>query len=184
MLQQGPALRLSNCTRPTPTCAEDYALHPNEMSTYEQDVYVRSLFPYPANSGPDSCDGACVSCLLGTARTRSDSARRPYNTSVPFFILSSYSSHAKLDRKQQHTCYWVGAFLSSSWISLTLLPDHILPVPMALCPMLRVYDATVRYIDQGRPVDIFEFIDLRKNHSKEQMRARDLFLALGIPDLL
>ncbi|KAJ7686721.1 ribonucleotide reductase R1 subunit [Mycena rosella] len=67
-----------------------------------------------------------------------------------------------------------------------------------IVPMLRVYDATARYVDQGgnkRPgafaiylepwhADIFEFIDLRKNHGKEQMRARDLFLALWIPDLL
>ncbi|KAK7044678.1 ribonucleoside-diphosphate reductase, partial [Favolaschia claudopus] len=66
-----------------------------------------------------------------------------------------------------------------------------------IVPMLRVYDATARYVDQGgnkRPgafaiyiepwhADIFEFIDLRKNHGKEQMRARDLFLALWIPDL-
>ncbi|KAJ7213865.1 ribonucleotide reductase alpha subunit [Mycena pura] len=66
-----------------------------------------------------------------------------------------------------------------------------------IVPMLRVYDSTARYVDQGgnkRPgaiaiylepwhADIFEFIDLRKNHGKEQMRARDLFLALWIPDL-
>ncbi|CAK5268053.1 unnamed protein product, partial [Mycena citricolor] len=66
-----------------------------------------------------------------------------------------------------------------------------------IVPMLRAYDATARYVDQGgnkRPgafaiylepwhADIFEFIDLRKNHGKEQMRARDLFLALWIPNL-
>ncbi|KAJ6584039.1 ribonucleotide reductase alpha subunit [Mycena vulgaris] len=66
-----------------------------------------------------------------------------------------------------------------------------------IVPMLRAYDATARYVDQGgnkRPgafaiylepwhADVFDFIDLRKNHGKEQMRARDLFLALWIPDL-
>ncbi|KAF7292826.1 Ribonucleoside-diphosphate reductase [Mycena indigotica] len=66
-----------------------------------------------------------------------------------------------------------------------------------IVPMLRVYDSTARYVDQGgnkRPgaiaiyiepwhADIFDFIDLRKNHGKEQMRARDLFLALWVPDL-
>ncbi|KAJ7078684.1 ribonucleotide reductase alpha subunit [Mycena epipterygia] len=66
-----------------------------------------------------------------------------------------------------------------------------------IVPMLRAFDATARYVDQGgnkRPgafaiylepwhADIFDFIDLRKNHGKEQMRARDLFLALWIPDL-
>ena len=67
-----------------------------------------------------------------------------------------------------------------------------------IVPMLRAYDATARYVDQGgnkRPgafaiylepwhADVFEFIDLRKNHGKEEVRARDLFYALWIPDLL
>ncbi|KAK7202679.1 alpha subunit of ribonucleotide reductase [Myxozyma melibiosi] len=66
-----------------------------------------------------------------------------------------------------------------------------------LVPMLRVYNNTARYVDQGgnkRPgafaiylepwhADIFDFIDLRKNHGKEEARARDLFYALWIPDL-
>ena len=67
-----------------------------------------------------------------------------------------------------------------------------------IVPMLRAYDATARYVDQGgnkRPgafaiyietwhSDIFEFLDLRKNHGKEEARARDLFYALWISDLL
>jgi ribonucleoside-diphosphate reductase subunit M1 len=67
-----------------------------------------------------------------------------------------------------------------------------------IVPMLRAYDATARYVDQGgnkRPgafaiylepwhPDVFEFLDLRKNHGKEEVRARDLFYALWIPDLL
>ncbi|KAI9801416.1 MAG: ribonucleotide-diphosphate reductase subunit rnr1 [Sarcosagium campestre] len=66
-----------------------------------------------------------------------------------------------------------------------------------IVPMLRVYNNTARYVDQGgnkRPgafaiyvepwhADIFEFLDLRKNHGKEEVRARDLFYALWIPDL-
>ncbi|KAM6494446.1 Ribonucleotide reductase, barrel domain containing protein [Amanita muscaria] len=66
-----------------------------------------------------------------------------------------------------------------------------------IVPMLRAYDATARYVDQGgnkRPgafaiyiepwhPDIFEFLDLRKNHGKEEVRARDLFYALWISDL-
>merc|ERR1711892_512064 len=66
-----------------------------------------------------------------------------------------------------------------------------------LVPMLRVFDNTARYVDQGgnkRPgafaiylepwhADIFDFLDLRKNHGKEEQRARDLFYALWIPDL-
>ncbi|KAF5317484.1 hypothetical protein D9619_013154 [Psilocybe cf. subviscida] len=66
-----------------------------------------------------------------------------------------------------------------------------------IVPMLRAYDATARYVDQGgnkRPgafaiyiepwhSDIFDFLDLRKNHGKEESRARDLFYALWVCDL-
>ena len=66
-----------------------------------------------------------------------------------------------------------------------------------IVPMLRVYNNTARYVDQGgnkRPgafaiylepwhSDVFEFLDLRKNHGKEEVRARDLFYALWTPDL-
>ena len=66
-----------------------------------------------------------------------------------------------------------------------------------IVPMLRVFNETARYVDQGggkrkgsiavylEPwhADIFDFLDLRKNHGKEELRARDLFLALWIPDL-
>ncbi|KAF2117798.1 ribonucleotide reductase [Lophiotrema nucula] len=66
-----------------------------------------------------------------------------------------------------------------------------------LVPMLRVYNNTARYVDQGgnkRPgafaiylepwhADVFAFLDLRKNHGKEEVRARDLFYGLWIPDL-
>jgi ribonucleoside-diphosphate reductase alpha chain len=66
-----------------------------------------------------------------------------------------------------------------------------------IIPMLRVYNDTARYVDQGggkrkgsfaiylEPwhADVFEFLDLRKNNGKEEMRARDLFSALWIPDL-
>ncbi|GGK83179.1 ribonucleoside-diphosphate reductase subunit alpha [Rufibacter glacialis] len=66
-----------------------------------------------------------------------------------------------------------------------------------LVPMLKVFNDTARYVDQGggkrkgafaiylEPwhADIFEFLDLRKNHGKEEMRTRDLFLALWTPDL-
>ena len=66
-----------------------------------------------------------------------------------------------------------------------------------IIPMLRVFNDTARYVDQGggkrkgafaiyiEPwhADVFEFLDLRKNHGKEEMRARDLFFALWICDL-
>lgn len=66
-----------------------------------------------------------------------------------------------------------------------------------IVPMLRVFNMTARYVDQGGGKrngsfaiymepwhgDIEEFLDLRKNHGDEEMRARDLFYALWIPDL-
>ncbi len=66
-----------------------------------------------------------------------------------------------------------------------------------IIPMLKVFNDTARYVDQGggkrkgafaiylEPwhADMFEFLQLKKNHGKEEMRARDLFYALWIPDL-
>ncbi len=66
-----------------------------------------------------------------------------------------------------------------------------------IVPMLRVFNDTARYVDQGggkrkgsfaiymEPwhADIYEFLDLKKNHGKEEMRARDLFYAMWISDL-
>ncbi len=66
-----------------------------------------------------------------------------------------------------------------------------------IVPMLRNFDMTARYVDQGggkrkgsfaiylEPwhADIFAFLDLKKNHGKEELRARDLFYALWVPDL-
>ena len=70
-------------------------------------------------------------------------------------------------------------------------------VSNGLVPMLRVFNDTARYVDQGggkrngsfamylEPwhADVFEFIELKKNHGNELERARDLFYALWIPDL-
>lgn len=66
-----------------------------------------------------------------------------------------------------------------------------------IIPMLRVFNNTARYVDQGggkrkgsfamylEPwhADIFEFLELRKNHGNEEDRCRDLFLGLWVPDL-
>jgi len=66
-----------------------------------------------------------------------------------------------------------------------------------IVPMLKVFNDTARYVDQGggkrkgsfaiyiEPwhADIYDFLDLKKNHGKEENRARDLFYALWIPDL-
>ena len=66
-----------------------------------------------------------------------------------------------------------------------------------IVPMLRVFNDTARYVDQGGGKrkgsfaiyiepwhsDIFDFLDLKKNHGKEEMRARDLFYSMWISDL-
>jgi ribonucleoside-diphosphate reductase alpha chain len=65
-----------------------------------------------------------------------------------------------------------------------------------LLPMLKTYNEVARWINQGGKrkgsfaiylepwhADVYDFIDLRKNHGKEEMRARDLFLAMWTPDL-
>ena len=66
-----------------------------------------------------------------------------------------------------------------------------------IVPMLRVFNDTARYVDQGGGKrkgsfaiylepwhdDIFDFLELKKNHGKEEMRARDLFFAMWVPDL-
>ena len=70
-------------------------------------------------------------------------------------------------------------------------------VSNGIIPMLRVFNDTARYVDQGggkrkgsfaiyiEPwhADIFDFLNLKKNHGKEEQRARDLFYALWTPDL-
>ncbi len=66
-----------------------------------------------------------------------------------------------------------------------------------IIPMLKVFNDTARYVDQGggkrkgafavyiEPwhADIYDFLDLKKNHGKEELRARDLFYAMWVPDL-
>ena len=66
-----------------------------------------------------------------------------------------------------------------------------------IVPMMRVFNDTARYVDQGggkrkgsfamylEPwhADVFSFLDLKKNHGAEELRARDLFYAMWIPDL-
>ncbi|MCC5919505.1 MAG: ribonucleoside-diphosphate reductase subunit alpha [Cyclobacteriaceae bacterium] len=70
-------------------------------------------------------------------------------------------------------------------------------VSNGIVPMLRNFDMTARYVDQGggkrkgsfaiylEPwhADIFQFLELKKNHGKEELRARDLFYALWVNDL-
>jgi ribonucleoside-diphosphate reductase alpha chain len=69
-------------------------------------------------------------------------------------------------------------------------------ISTGIIPMLRVFNNTARYVNQGGKrngsiavflepwhADIFDFLDLRKNHGSEEERARDLFYSLWVPDL-
>lgn len=75
--------------------------------------------------------------------------------------------------------------------------DETNGISQGIVPILKVFNDTSRFADQGggkrkgafaiylEPwhADVFEFLDLKKNHGKEEMRARDLFYSLWIPDL-
>lgn len=75
--------------------------------------------------------------------------------------------------------------------------EEVNGVSEGIVPALRLFNNTVRYAEQGggkrkgaiavylEPwhADVFEFLELKKNHGKEELRARDLFYALWIPDL-
>ena len=65
-----------------------------------------------------------------------------------------------------------------------------------IVPMLRVFNSTARYIDQGGKrngsfaiylepwhLDVEDFLEMKKNHGDEELKARDLFYALWVPDL-
>jgi len=89
-----------------------------------------------------------------------------------------------------------GIGVSISKIRSTGSPIRKSGVSDGIVPMLKVYNETMRYVNQegkrkGSAAiylepwhpDIFDFLELKKNHGKEEMRARDLFYALWIPDI-
>lgn len=123
----------------------------------------------------------CSSCFL--LQMESDSVEGIYNTIKASALISKEAGGIGL---AVHKIRAKGALIKGSG-------GH----SDGIIPMLKVFQYTARYIDQGgnkrkgafavylEPwhTDIFEFLDLRKNHGFEADRARDLFLGLWIPDL-
>jgi len=121
------------------------------------------------------------SCFLTTVK--SDSIDGIYDTLKNCAIISKYAGGIGMSISNVRA--------SQSYIRGTNGTSN------GIVPMLRVFNNTARYVDQGggkrkgsiaayiEPwhADIFAFLDLRKNHGNEMERARDLFYALWIPDL-
>ncbi|XP_033730686.1 ribonucleoside-diphosphate reductase large subunit-like, partial [Pecten maximus] len=128
-----------------------------------------------------TCRPQLSSCFLLTMH--SDSIEGIYDTLKQCALISKSAGGIGLN---VHNIRGTGSYIAgTNGISNGLLP------------MLRVYNNTARYVDQGgnkRPgafaiylepwhCDMFDFLDCKKNTGKEENRARDLFYALWIPDL-
>lgn len=121
------------------------------------------------------------SCFL--LSMQSDSIEGIYNTLKQTAMISKFAGGIGLSLHQIRA--------KGSYIEKTN------GISNGIVPMLKVFNETARYVDQGggrrkgsfamylEPwhADIFDFLDLRKNHGKEEVRARDLFYALWVPDL-
>jgi hypothetical protein len=103
---------------------------------------------------------------------------------------------------QMVSCYYIFCFFAQHF-SWKKLYSHLftffflLGTSNGIVPMLRVFNNTARYVDQGggkrkgsfaiylEPwhADVYDFLELKKNHGKEEARARDLFYAMWVPDL-
>lgn len=120
------------------------------------------------------------SCFL--VAMKEDSMHGIYNTLTTCALISKYAGGIGL---HVHNIRSKGSYISGTN-----------GISAGVVPMLKVFNATARYADQGggkRPGafaiylepwhgDILEFLEIRKNHGNEEMRARDLFTALWIPD--
>lgn len=121
------------------------------------------------------------SCFLLTMSE--DSIEGIYNTLKKCALISKWAGGIGLN---VHCIRAKGTYISGSCSESN-----------GLVPMLKVYNDMARYVDQGgnkRPgafaiflepwhADVFEFLNLKKNTGKEELRARELFYALWIPDL-
>ena len=143
------------------------------------DHYFTHATPTLYNAGSQREQFA--SCFLLTMKD--DSIKGIYNTLTDCALISKYAGGIGLSLHNIRA--------SNSYIAGTNGHSN------GLVPMLRVFNDTARYVDQGggkrngsfamylEPwhADIFEFLELKKNHGNELERARDLFYALWIPDL-
>ena len=153
--------------------------HAIETYNYMSNKYFTHASPTLFNAGTPNAQMA--SCFL--LDMKEDSIEGIYDTLKSCAMISKTAGGIGL------ACHRIRA--TGSYIGGTNGTSN------GLVPMLRVFNNTARYVDQGgnkRPgafamylepwhADIFPFLDLRKNHGKEEIRARDLFYALWIPDL-
>lgn len=154
-----------------PKVLETYNLMSNKFFTHASPTLYNAGTPHPQMS---SCFLVCM---------KDDSIDGIYDTLKSCALISKSAGGVGLS---VHNIRATGSYIAGTNGTSN-----------GILPMLRVFNNTARYVDQGgnkRPGafaiylepwhdDVFEFIDLRKNHGKEEVRARDLFLALWIPDL-
>jgi len=154
-----------------PRVLETYSLLSQRFFTHATPTLFNAGTPNPQMS----------SCFL--LSMKSDSIDGIYDTLKHCAIISKYAGGIGLSISNVRA--------SKSYIRGTNGTSN------GIVPMLRVFNNTARYVDQGggkrkgsiaayiEPwhADIMAFLDLRKNHGDENQRARDLFFALWIPDL-
>lgn len=149
----------------------------NMLSTFQATHATPTLF----NAG--TVKNQMSSCFLISMAGNQDSIDSIYETLQECALISQHSGgiglHIHNIRSEGSPIYGTGG------------------ISNGIVPMLRVFNETARYVDQGggkrkgsfaiylEPwhADVFEFLDLRKNNGKEEMRARDLNLAIWTPDL-
>lgn len=151
------------------------------LETY--DLMSRGMFTHatPTLFNAGTCRPQCSSCFL--VKMKDDSISGIYDTLKECAIISKYAGGIGLSI---HNIRATGSFIAGTNGTSN-----------GIVPMLRVFNDTARYVDQGggkrkgsfavylepwHP-DIFEFLELKKNHGKEEARARDLFYAMWTPDL-
>jgi len=160
------------------------AIHGSDIdkvkTTYDlmSQKYFTHATPTLFNAG--TCNSQLSSCYL--LALEDDSITGIYNTLADCAQISKYSGGIGL---HIHNIRASGSFIRGTNGKTD-----------GLVPMLRVYNTTARYVNQSGKrngsfaiylepwhADIDDFLDLKKNHGDEEMRARDLFYALWIPDL-
>ncbi|KAI5135431.1 ribonucleoside-diphosphate reductase subunit M1 [Nematocida ausubeli] len=151
------------------------------IETYELMSTKHFIHATPTLFNSGTISPQLSSCFL--LAMQSDSIDGIYNTLKQCAVISKHAGGIGVNI---HNIRGTGSYIKGTF-------GH----SNGIIPMLRVFDATSKYVDQGgnkRPGsivvyiepwhrDIFDFLDLKKNTGKEEMRARNLFLGLWIPDL-
>lgn len=140
--------------------------------------------------------GQMSSCFL--LPLDASSLKGVYRTITDCALISQGAGGIGLDVNQVPATGYV--VITFAVLSHLILPSTVTETEMSsgIHPMLRIFDSSVALVSQGankRPgalaayiepwhQDIFKFLDLKKNHGSDYLRARRLFYALWVPDLL